>query len=252
MADKHPLDVVAEQAEAEADAPVAAQDPSPDYWELHPSTDAAVVGDYPQAVHAEPRGSGESGGLGPDGFPAGPIPEQRLQKKARWTDVLSANLWDQAFLFNDKALAAFKGCDLGNSREYPVTVRDKTGARRPMTYLRTVNPVGPEAFDFGRSEFYVADMLGTPGPPVAVGSYEEWAEAKRKAFAGELEGFRRFSKVDHKRLVFLPGRAPAADLFTLAWTGVRGFVSARLKVAIESAGVTGLEIRPNKRLFAGR
>lgn len=117
MSDKHPLDIVAELAEAEADAPAAGQDTSPDFWELHASADTAVVGDYPQAVSCRSHDWGASAGLGPDGFPCVEIPEQRLQKAARWTDALSANLWDQAFLFNEKALAVFKGCDLGNFRE---------------------------------------------------------------------------------------------------------------------------------------
>ena len=133
MSDKHPLDVVAERLEAIAAARVAIQDASPDYWELHASTDAAVVGDYPQAVCREPPDWGESDGLGPDGFPLAPVPEQELQPAARLTDAMSANLWDEAFLFNGKALAAFRRCDLGDVREYPAVLRDHGGVRHPTT-----------------------------------------------------------------------------------------------------------------------
>jgi len=63
--EKHPLDVLAERLEATADKPVAAQDVSPDYWELRSATDESV-GDYPQAVTCNPDQVfkwGESEGL---------------------------------------------------------------------------------------------------------------------------------------------------------------------------------------------
>jgi len=255
MSEKHPLDIVAERLEAVAAAPVAAQDASPDYWELHASTDAAVVGDYPQAVSSDPgvvHGWGESGGLGPDGFPAVEIPEQVLQEAARRTDVMSANLWDQAFLFNAEALAAFKRCELGNFREYPAVVRDHDGVTHAVTYLHFRNVVPPAAIDFGRSEFYLADMVGKPQGPVAVGSFGEWEEKVQRARKGQLDGCEKFSKLVYKRLFFLPGHAPSADLFTLARLSVTVYVSARLKDAVERSGVTGLEFKPNRRLFANR
>src|SRR4051794_37922756 len=92
--DKHPFDVAAERLEAIADQPVAAHEASPDYWELRGAADESV-GDYPQVVLCEPDRVfewGEAEGLGPDGFPAVPIPEQQLQPTARWTDVLSTSL----------------------------------------------------------------------------------------------------------------------------------------------------------------
>src|SRR5262245_66476167 len=96
----------------------------------------------------EPYDGGESEGLGPDGFPAVPVPELELQPAARWTDVLSSSLpfgrWSGGCLFNPKALAVFKQCDLGAFREYPATVRDRTGAAHSLTYLHVRNDVPPD------------------------------------------------------------------------------------------------------------
>lgn len=111
--DKHPFDVVAERLQAAADWPVAAQDASPDYWELKFATDE-TVGDYPQAMIRESYDWGESAGLGPDGFPAVPIPKLELQATALWTDVLSSGLWSEGYSLNPKALAVFQAVQLDN------------------------------------------------------------------------------------------------------------------------------------------
>lgn len=81
--EKHLFDAAAEQLEALRDAPVAEQGPSPDYWELCCAADAEVVGDYPQALLPEDFDRGETDGLGPDGFPTGPIPVLELKPSGR-------------------------------------------------------------------------------------------------------------------------------------------------------------------------
>lgn len=252
--EKHPLDVVAERLEAAADRPVAAQEASPDYWELRSATDESV-GDSPQAVLREAHDWGESEGLGPDGFPAGPIPELRLQRKARWTDVLKAGLpasWSQGHLFNEKALAVFRQHDLGKVREYPAIVRDKKGVPRPLTYLHIRNIVEPTAIDFGRSEFYVADMIGIPKRQVGVSSFDDWQEKTQRAMEGQLDGCERFSRLDFRRLILSRDHLPTVDLFRLRRLGIAVYISARLREAIVRSGITGLEIKPNRRLFADR
>ena len=208
--EKHPLDVVAEQLEAAADQPVATQEASPDYWELHHATDE-TVGDYPQAIipEDEPYDWGESEGLGPDGFPAVSIPEQDLQSTARWTDVLSSNLWSDGLLLNERALTVFKHCDMGVVRDYPAIVRDETGTARTLTYLHIRNIVEPTAIDFERSEFYLTDMLSTPtSGPMAVHSFDDWQEKMRRATKGQLDGCKEFSRIRYKKLYFR-ARAPA-------------------------------------------
>jgi hypothetical protein len=253
--EKHPFDVAAERLESLADAPVAAHDTSPDYWELRGATDE-TVGDYPQADLANPGQVfewGESEGLGPDGFPAVPVPEQRLKPMARWTDVLKLSLpasWSEGHVFNEKALAVFKQCDLGVYREYPAIVRDETDIAHTLTYLHIRNMVEPVAIDFERSEFYIADMLGIPKSPIAIDSFDDWREKMQRAEEGTLNGCEEFSTLEYKRLYFRHGQHPVVDYFRIARLGTTVYVSARLKDAILSSGITGLEIKPNKRLFA--
>lgn len=247
--EKHPLDLVVARLEVAADMPVATQAASPDYWGLKFATDD-TVGDYPQVVRREEYNRGEAQGLGPDGFPAVRIPELELQSTALWTDVLSSVLWSDGYLLNDRALAEFKQCNLGQFREYPVVVRDHTGATRALTYLFIHNVIQPTAIDFERAEFYVANTLGIPLRPVAINSFEEWEEVQRKAMAGELDGCKRFSMVYYKKLFFRRNHLPTVDLFKFARLGTTVYISSRLRESIVNSRITGLEIKLNKRLFA--
>ena len=244
---KHPFDVVAERLEAAADRPVAGQEPSPHYWEFRLAADESV-GDYPQAVYAEPPDWGDSDGLGPDGFPAVPIAGQVLQPQAKWTDVLSSNLWSDGYLLNPKALAAFRQCDLGNSREYPVTVRDQSGRSHALVYLYVRNIVPLEGIDFRRSEFYVADMVGQFREPIAIDSPEDRESKGRLVRDGQWNGCEKFSRIVYKSLYFKPGHRPTADLFKLARLGITVYASSKLRDLVVGGGVTGLEFKPNRRL----
>ena len=145
----------------------------------------------------------------------------------------------------------FKPCDLGAVREYPAIVRDELDTPRSLTYLHFQNVVDPTAMDFERSEFYLADMLGSPTSGlVAVHSFDDWLAKSRSAREGRLDGCEKFSRIVYKKLRFRPGHRPSVDYFTLARLGTTVYISARLKDAIVRSGITGLEIRPNKRLFA--
>jgi hypothetical protein len=93
-------------------------------------------------------------------------------------------------------------------------------------------------------------MLGIPKGPVAVNSFEDRQEKSQRAREGQLDGCERFSKIVYKKLIFRPGHAPSVDFFTLERLGSKVYISARLKYAIVDSGITGLEIKPNKRLFA--
>ncbi len=256
--DKHPFDIAAERLEAAADKPVAAQDVSPDYWELKIATDESV-GDYPQAVSLKDDDWGaseddidESDGIGEDGFPLLPsgLPDLELQSTAKWTDVLSSSLWPEGYLLNQSALAAFKRFNLGDFREYSALVRDTTGSERSYTYIFLRNVIEPAAVDFKRSEFHIDDILGIPKAPIDINSFDEWLEMQAKADAGELDGIEQFSSLDYKKLFFRHGHAPPVDLFTFARLGVRVYISTRLKDAIVNSGITGSEIKQNKRVFA--
>jgi hypothetical protein len=258
--DKHPFDAAAERLEAAADTPVEAQDASPDYWELKFATDESV-GDYPQAMSLEEQDwdeseedIDESDGIGADGFPMLPsgLPKLELQSTAKWTDVLSSSLWSGGYLLNHSALAPFKQCSLGDFREYPALVRDTTGSERSYTYVFLRNIIEPAAIDFERSEFYIEDILGIPKAPIDVNSFDDWLEMLAKANAGDLDGIEEFSSLAYKKLFFRHGHTPSVDLFTFARLGVGVYISARLKDAIVNSGITGLEIKQNKRVFANQ
>ncbi len=249
---KHPLDVVAEQLEARAAKPAARQDSSPDYWEFRCSGDID-----PQAVLCKPNvvftwGDGE--GLDSDGFPVVPFPDLQLKGKGNWPDVLSTALpasWTVGHLYNEAALAVFKNFTLGSFREYPVTVSDKKGVQHKLTYLLIRNRLTQTAIDFAQSEFYVADILGDPMDPVEITSAKDWSKKLKLAEEGKLNDCEEFSTIEFKKLVILRDQLPKVDLFKLDRLGIGVYISARLKEAIEKSGITGLGIRPNKRLFAG-
>jgi hypothetical protein len=247
---QHPLDALADQLEAEANKPVAEQSISPDYWEISHAADD-TVGDYPQADYANAKAIalwGDSQGLGADGFPMAPIPGQKLRAKAKWTDVLSSNLWSEGYLVSDTALAIFKQFDLGDYREYPVTVT-KLKVKKNYTYLYFNNQLSTNAIDFTVSEFYLANIIGSPIGPVTIKSFAEWEKMLRLASDGELEGCGRFSRIAYKKLIIKKRQRPKIDVFRLQRLGITMYISTRLKEAISQAGLTGLEIRPNKRLF---
>jgi hypothetical protein len=250
---KHSLDVVAEQLEARAAKPAARQNSSPDYWEFRCSGDI-----NPQAALCKPNivfkwGDGE--GLDSDGFPAVPIPDLQLKGKGKWPDVLSTALpasWTVGHLYNQTALAVFKNFNLGSFREYPVTVSDKKGVQHKLTYLLIRNRLPQTAIDFAQSEFYLADMLGDPLGPVEITSAKDWSKQLKLAMDGKLNDCEEFSTIEFKKLIILRDQLPNVDLFKLGGLGIGVYISAELKEAIEKSGITGLDIRPNKRLFADR
>ncbi len=255
--DQHPFDKAAESLQKMADQPVAGQDASPDLWAMEFAADDSV-GDYPQAMPlVEPKAwepgdpIDETGGLDGDGFPRLPdgLEAQQLLPTAQWTDVLSSNLWSDGYLLSEKALQPFRQAALGQFREYPVTVVDSKGDERPYTYLFIKNEVPPSALDFERSEFYITDMLSTPIAPVTINSYEEWLTTLERANAGELEGGEEFSSIAYKRLYFRAGHTPEVELFRLERLCVTTYISTRFKDALRLAGITGLEIKHNRRLF---
>ena len=246
---KHPFDLAAERLEAIAAQPAAEQDASPDFCECEVEVDD-------QAQMVEPSSVvlswGPSKGLGADGFPMIPIPAMRVKGKPPWTDVLSTDLpWREGYLLNEKALALFRRLELGEFREYPVTVQDRKGNAFLLTYVLIRNEIAPASFDFARSEFYLCDMVGVPKEPVAVESFEEWAAKIVLARKGELNGCEKFSRLAFKKLRFLSGSAPRVDHFTLGRLASTVYVSSRFKEALAASGIAGLEIRPNRRLFAG-
>lgn len=250
---KHPLDEAAEQLERIANSPATDQEASNDFWELAFAMDE-TAGDYPQALVPEEYAMkhwSETDGIGDDGFPSVPdgLPPLNLQSTAHWTDVLSSSLWSGGYLLNQRALGIFKQRHLGDHRDYAAIVRDSGDSERSFTFVFCKNGVDPESLDFERSEFYVTDILGMPKGPIDVGSFEEFLDLQAKASAGELDGVEEFSSLDYKELHFKAGCTPSVDIFDLSRLGIRVYISNRLRTAILESGISGLEIKPNQRLF---
>ncbi|NUM56069.1 MAG: hypothetical protein HUU46_20710 [Candidatus Hydrogenedentes bacterium] len=251
--DKHPLDEAAEQMQAAAEKPVADLAPSPDYWEFKTAEDDSV-GTFPQAepvVEAKRGQPGHQSCVDSFGFPDLPdgLPAQKLKRPAKWTDALSLYVWRDGYLLNEAALQVFRQVNLGNYREYPTTVTGGKHDERAYTLVYVDNSIPPEALDFERSEFYVQDMISIPIAPIEIDSYEEWLAATKQARNGELEGGEKFSRIGYKRLYFRQGQSPNVDLFHLGRLGIRKYISSRFRRAINESGISGLLIKPNRRLF---
>lgn len=193
---------------------------------------------------------GESEGLGTDGFPAIPIPSQILQPEARWTDVLSSSLWQDGYLVNEKALAAFKAVNLGNFREYPATVCDQQGKPHSLFYIHLQNIVQPAKIDFPRSIFHVADILGMPGDAIDIRSFEDWEQNMRLAMDGKLNGCEEFSSLEYSLLHFHEAFRPPADIFQIARLGTTVYASAKIRTIIFESDISGVEFKENRKLVA--
>ena len=123
----NPLDALAEELTARANEPMKRQTASKTTWELHHSSDAATCGDYPQVVFSRDLNWGDSDGLTKTGFPPRSIPELKIQRRAKWTDILSSQLWRDGMLMTYDAADVFRKANLGTFRKYNVTVLDRDG-----------------------------------------------------------------------------------------------------------------------------
>lgn len=223
-----------------------------DFVEVTFATDDSV-GDYPQAALDQTRVYLEDDGdLYHDRFPTAvhePV-RLKLRAKAKWTDVLSSDLWSEGFLLSERAGAVFAAFDLGRSKAYPAEVTRRKEVRA-YTYLFAANHVTHADVDFGRSEFYVADMIGTPKRLIEVASATDYDRTRDRVVRGELDGVKQFSRLQFKKLCLKPDRVPRAAAFGLGTFGVATYVRRGLCDALRLAGVTGLEFKRNNMIYVG-
>lgn len=251
MEDHSELDELVFQIESEVDRFIGEQFASQNFVDVRFATDKSV-GDYPQAkLDTSKEYLEDDGDLYKDRFPKSlhePI-ILKLKGTAKWTDVLSSELWSEGYLLSDKALAVFEQFDLGNSKKYKAEVRRRKEVER-YTYLFVANHVSMEDLDIENCEFYLEDMLGSPKHLVEVTSSDDFALKKKQAFEGELEGSSRFNRLAYKKATFRAGHAPKPVIFgmgKLSATDV--YIRQELYQALREAGVTGLEFRRNNKLF---
>lgn len=226
-------------------------DASQSFVEVSFAADSSV-GEYPQAaldqscVYLEDDGDPYL-----DRFPKSvlePI-QLKLRAKAKWTDVLSSDLWSEGFLLSELALSAFAPFALGNTKNYSAEVCRRK-ERRAYWYVFTANHITPEDIDFKKSEFYVADMIGTPKELIEVKSAAEFDRKRELISQGELEGVKRFSRLQFKSVRLKPKRAPRAAVFGLGTFSPIMYMRRELCDALRRAGVTGLEFKRNNLIFA--
>jgi len=251
MKDRSELDELAFQMENAVDRFIGNQNASPNFVMVRYATDESA-GNYPQAALDESKTYLEDDG-DPyrDRFPksvAKPI-QLKLRCAAKWTDVLSTDgLWSEGFLTTPDALSVFTQFPLGNTRQYTAEVKHGK-QNKAYTYLFFANHVALEDVDFKKSEFYIADMIGSPQSVIKVATADDFLKKREQLSQGEVEGFRRFSRLECKRIQFLPRHAPGASVFGLGTLGGRMYVRQELYEALRAVGVTGLAFKRNNMLF---
>lgn len=245
------LDELAIQMETAVDRFIGNQNASRAFVEVRFATDDSA-GYYPQAAI-----DGAQVYLEDDGNPfydrcprslREPI-RLKLRRAAKWTDVLSSDLWSEGFLLADAALAVFAQLPLGTAQRYKAEV-SRGKERRAYTYVFFANNVTHADIDFERSAFYIADMIGSPQRLVDIASAEDFDRKRKMISAGELDGCRRFSRLEFKSYSLRPGRTPQAAVFGLGTFGTQLYVHRDLYDALRAAEVTGLDFKRNNRLFA--
>ncbi len=250
MAKKHQhlLDNAAEALIAQAKKPTQRQPLSKNAWELNHSSDAETCGDYPQAVYPKAPDFGDSDGLAKSGFPPKCPLELRMQRHAKWTDVLSSHLWPDGILMTYEAAAVFQTANLGDFRQYNVTVIDHDSTPWSLCYLYFKNTIQLDAIDYARSSFLLVDILSEPIRTIRLKSEADFELTTVAAREGTLKGCDQFSRIAPKRIFLHSKHRPKCDIFGFARFGPRFYASQRLCDAIETHELTGLDICENRVL----
>ncbi|MBI1348790.1 hypothetical protein GC163_21160 [bacterium] len=244
------LDDLAIQMETAVDRFIGDQNASRGFVVVRFATDESA-GHYPQAAIDGPQVYLED-----DGDPfydrcprslREPV-KLKLRRAAKWTDALSSDLWSDGFLLSAPVLAVFSRFPLGVVQQYKAEV-SRGKDRRAYTYVFFANHVTHADIDFERSEFYIADMIGSPQRLVDIASAEDFDRKRQLVCDGELDGCRPFSRLEFKNVRLLPGRTPQAAVFGLGKFSTQLYVRRDLYEALRDAAVTGLDFKRNNRLF---
>ena len=112
------------------------------------------------------------------------------------------------------------------------------------------NHITHDDIDFTSSEFYIADMIGSPQRLIEIVSADDFDRKRKQINQGELEGCKRFSGLKFKSMHLKPNRAPQAAVFGLGTFSSDRYVRRELYEALRDAEVTGLEFKRNNKIFA--
>lgn len=249
MTERSELDELAIQMRSEVDRFIGDQNASKNFVLIDFAADDST-GVYPQAKLATKDEYSDDDGDAPyDSFPVpirkGPI-NLKLARGAKWTDVMSSQLWSEGFLLNDKAMEVFGKFELENTKAYPATVT-KGREKREYNYLFIANHFSLDDVDFVNSEFYLADMLGSPLRMIQIDSPQDLIEKRKAAMSGTMENTEKFSRVDCKKIQLK--KTPKAAIFGTRNLNVDMYVTADLYQALRASGITGLQFKRNNMLF---
>lgn len=250
MSDRSPLDEFTIRMENAVDRFIGNHHASQNFVQFAFATDESA-GQYPQAARDQSREYLED-----DGdqylhrFPRlihEPI-LLRMRRGAKWTDVLSSDLWSEGMLVTESVLAILERFPLGHVKRYKAEVH-RGKEKREYTYLFFANHVTLDDIDFSKAEFYIADMIGSPQRLIDVDSAVDYQRKREQIAEGKLEGCRRFSRLETKSIPFRPGHAPSVAVFGLGSLGVTTFMRRELCDALRQAGVSGMGFKRNNKLF---
>lgn len=221
---------------------------SSEYCIIEESTNAEVIGDYPQAKIASGcPGFQDDGGHYFDRFrePVDTPIRLRLAPKAIWSNVLSAENNYCGFLVDKTTLQIFEEFDLGHYTIVPASVARGRSETREYFYLFVGTHVGVDSLDFRKSIFTVVDITSEPLFQIEIADQEDFERNVVLARKGELEGAKRFSRIQIDRFVVRKDSLPSSDMFGAGRCLLELFVSGKLRDRLITEGVSGVEFRDN-------
>lgn len=250
MSEGSELDALAVQMENAVDRFIGNQNASKKFVLARLSSEQSLVGAYPQALLDKSKKSLEDDGDSYyDRFPTIYEPlALKLARSAKWTDVLSAQLWSEGYLLSEAALETFEQFELGNCQKFKAEVKHGKNMRQ-YTYMFFANHITKDDIDFGKSEFYVADMLGSPKKTIVVKNLSDYERARADATGGKLDGCGKFSRIACKAIKLRRGKAPKAAVFGMSDLGVEMYFKRELFLKLQSSQITGFTFKRNNMLF---
>ncbi|WP_276484217.1 hypothetical protein [Paraflavitalea pollutisoli] len=204
------------------------------FYKFYESSELDQIGEYPQydyrvVVTRNPQ-------LWHNRFVevADPIPIYELVKRAKGTDVLTTNSWfkDRGMIINGKVVSLIQTMKLPEFKLIPLFVYKYKSEELAGSYYY-LNMVVPETLiDFERTVFAIMDIFNTR------------LEEIKFVDEHELLAFGNSNlklKVRPSKLV-LNERYADYDLFFVYYGFIEFIISEKMKLALEEAGITGLDI----------
>jgi len=177
----------------------------------------------------------------PDAFPEF-VPNLNyfvLHRNSKVTDVLSASMISGGFIVNTRVREILEKYSLPEHRFYPATVECNNKLDDNYAWFFFVSDV-LDFIDYGRTKFYLCDMLDNRIRDCQVDSANNL-----RAMKDILQDDRNINS-DHVYL--METFHDRFDIFKVTFGDYRTYVSERLKDAFDQAGITGLKMLPTESI----